>query len=467
MATTTTRTQWALEVVRGRDVGRRYPLAAGETTIGNAPGTNAHVDLADQEGASPRRMSGRQARLVATAESLAVRDLDSPGGTFVNRQRLLNGQDRALQSGDVIQVGGVQLKVGREAAEAPRPKPTEPSPSGALYTFPGGASCRTWDDFLTLAAQRWALVRDELASGRLTEHLRRTGRADLVPKREPGQTPDEALDAWLGRLPTSRSSEPELDVHPSALVVRTSAAGGVVRQSLRITNVGYRMLRSTLHVESPTPGRIRLAPELDGKPLLTIDQSDVAVEIEVPEDAASASLGTIVVAGNGGTRRVDVRFERPTAAEFPDQAAEPAVAGVPLGSKLATMPLERRMWLFPLVLVGYRFLVGLSGRLPFFASEAPGLAAPAAATGALGLLIGAALGSRGGGPLDVAASGFAGFVAGLLASALGFAAIRTVEDVVGPASSGPTLLVVWGLLGAALAAASWVAFPRRGEGDRS
>ncbi len=469
MATTTTRKTWALEIVRGREVGRRYALGAGETTIGNEPAPQSHVDLSDQEGASPRQMSGRQAVLVATAESLVVRDLESPGGTFVNRQRLLNGQDRALQPGDVIQVGGVQLRVARETEaavpvayppEPPRPKPSNAAPPTAPYTFPGGAVCRTWDDFLTLAAHRWSMVRDELASGRLTEHLRRIQRADLAPRPDPGQTADEVLDAWLGRLPAAKSSAPELDVHPTAVVVRTAATGGVVRQTLRITNVGYRLLRSTIHIESSTPGRLRLSPELNGKPMLTIDETDVGVEIEVPEGAGATDLGTIVIAGNGGTLRIAVRVERPGPVAFPVATPE----SVPADSLLATMPLEQRLWLFPMVLVGFRLLVLVSDRLPLGLPSAEagtsGLAASAIVTSVLGLLIGGVLGSRGG-LLDVAASAFAGAVVGVLASALGFAAIRSVETAAMSTSSVPTLMILWGLIGAALAAASWVASPPR------
>ena len=474
MATTTRRKYWALEVVRGRDVGRRYALGAGETTIGNEPAANSHVDLADQEGASPRRMSGRQACLVATTESLIVRDLESPGGTFVNRQRLLGGQDRTLQVGDVIQVGGVQLRVTREAEtdvpvafppEPVRPSSANGSPPAAPYTFPGGAVCRTWDDFLTLAAQRWAMVRDELASGRLTEHLRRIQRPDLAPRHEPGKTADETLDAWLGRLPATRSSAPELDVHPSALVVRTASTGGVIRQSLRITNVGYRLLRSTIQIESSTPGRLRISPELDGKPVLTIDETDVGVEIEIPEDAGVTDLGTIVIAGNGGTRRIAVRVERPRPVAFPVETAGAAVESVPADSPLAAMPLEQRLWLFPLILVGFRLLVQFSDRLPLglppTESGTTGLAATAIMMTVIGLLIGALQGRRGGGPLDVAASSFAGAVGGLLASALGFAAIRSVETAAISASSVANLMILWGLIGAILAAASWLAFPHR------
>src|SRR5947207_2221757 len=96
---------WTLEVVRGRVAGTRYALRAGETVLGNAPGGEAGLDLAPQEGESPRRMAGRQAQVVCSGQTLTLLDLDSPGGTFVNRQRLLPGQARPLASGDLVQLG--------------------------------------------------------------------------------------------------------------------------------------------------------------------------------------------------------------------------------------------------------------------------------------------------------------------------------------------------------------------------
>src|SRR5579875_3572831 len=114
---------WSLEVVRGRRAGRSYALSGGETVLGNAPAGPAGIDLADQEGDSPRRMAGRQALIAATPAGLTVRDLDSPGGTFVNSRRVLPGQSLPLREGDVIQLAGVQLRVtargqGRPATPA-------------------------------------------------------------------------------------------------------------------------------------------------------------------------------------------------------------------------------------------------------------------------------------------------------------------------------------------------------------
>src|SRR4051794_14231034 len=123
MPSNTTGYRWELEVVRGREIGRRYALDPGELLIGNALAGARGVDLAGEETNSPRRMAGRQASLTVSGETLTIRDLESPGGTFVNRQRLLAGQARALRPGDVVQVGAVQLQVRSEAARSSTPKP--------------------------------------------------------------------------------------------------------------------------------------------------------------------------------------------------------------------------------------------------------------------------------------------------------------------------------------------------------
>ncbi|MHC5544692.1 FHA domain-containing protein, partial [Singulisphaera rosea] len=183
---------WSLEVIRGRDTGHTYALAPGEMVLGNALNGTPGLDLGRHEGDGPRKMAARQASLRRSEQGLALQDLESPGGTFVNRQRLLPGQSRTLQLGDVIQLGSVQLKVVgpshpvspepiSPSAVAPPSKPNPPPPipstttttvASKASTLPtpfvlaSGATCRTWDDFLTISAQRWASLRDELSSGR-------------------------------------------------------------------------------------------------------------------------------------------------------------------------------------------------------------------------------------------------------------------------------------------------------------
>ncbi len=100
---------WVLEIVKGREEGKRYPLRPGEQVLGNALNGSPGLDLADQETSPTRRMSARHASLDISNGNALLRDLETPGGTFVNRQRLLPGQARPLQEGDLIQLAGVQL----------------------------------------------------------------------------------------------------------------------------------------------------------------------------------------------------------------------------------------------------------------------------------------------------------------------------------------------------------------------
>ncbi len=277
-------TAWSLEVVRGREVGRILALTVGENVLGNGLNGSPGLDLRDQEAGSPRRMAARQAVIEANGAELSIRDLDSPGGTFVNLQRLLAGQARRLQPGDEIQLGGVRLRLlaaaaspTRARAEAPpslpsspaavRPAPPPMPPPTAAKAAPGRPSapfsigqsvaCRTWDDFLIVAAQRWRDLRDELDSGRLADYLRQIGRTDLLPGPAAGRSSDDRLDEWLSRLPVTQASSPELDVHPASLELRT-ALGGITRHVLRITNVGFRLLRGTLRIEPAGTTWLRL-----------------------------------------------------------------------------------------------------------------------------------------------------------------------------------------------------------------
>ncbi len=116
MSTPTQSSPWSLVVVRGREVGRVYLVNAGEIVVGNALNGKPGLDLADQEGSATRRMAARHATLTCTNEEITIQDLETPGGTFVNRERLLSSRPRRLEPGDVIQLGGVQLRVERNTS---------------------------------------------------------------------------------------------------------------------------------------------------------------------------------------------------------------------------------------------------------------------------------------------------------------------------------------------------------------
>ena len=98
-----------------REIGQRFTVWPGGSFVGRADERAADVDVSDQE-AEDRRLSSRQhALIVSDGSALTVQDLNTRNGTYVNREKLKPGQHLSLVVGDVLQVGGVQLKVGRPA----------------------------------------------------------------------------------------------------------------------------------------------------------------------------------------------------------------------------------------------------------------------------------------------------------------------------------------------------------------
>jgi hypothetical protein len=516
--------RWSLAVVRGREVGRVYALPEGETLIGNFLKGAAGLDLAAQEGTTPRRMEARHAAITLSGHELAIRDLETPGGTFVNQRRLLSGQALRLKAGDVIQLGGVQLRVANlntvpepapapahsiqttapsrqarsDPAASPNSRPlapqaapapgqvvrgagqSSPSAGGRLsiaFALAGGPSCRTWDDFLVLAAQRWNDLRDELTSGRLADFLRKIQRVDLLPRAQAGRSADEQLDDWLARLPATRSSAPELDVHPEVLTVRAVAGGGITRQSLRVTNIGYRLLRCTARVEPPGTGWLRLRPEHDGRPFFTIEQTDLPIELEIPDVVEQPLAAEIVLDSNGGVRRVGVRVERPIGIAPPvEPTSDPALPESADWARSLAPRVSR-------VSNGARFLGAIAGTLGLRAVAVvsnvlpPGggssfteakLSSLALIFGVTGIVFGALLGRRQGDSRDVFAAGFAAGASGLFAAAVVYALIRSVEWPLGAWSTSPAAIgVLWAAIGAGLAAISIRVIPYRPEPPES
>ena len=129
-------------------------------------------------------------------------------------------------------------------------------------------------------------------------------------------------------------------------MIRAATAGGLICKSLRITNVGYRLLRSTVRVEPAASMSIRVAAEFSARPFLTIDHTDTPVEIELPENARSTTLGTVVVDSNGGVRRIEILLERPalnTATAEGVNGSGPVDLVIdtrPLGELIAAQPVE-------------------------------------------------------------------------------------------------------------------------------
>jgi len=504
---------WGLEVVRGREVGRVFPVGPGASlVVGGAPG--AGLDLGGQETSTTRRMAARQARLDCGPGGLAVADLDSPGGTFVNRQRVLPGSLMPLRVNDVLQLAGVHLRVvppppaaaispapapvplaarppaaptAPPTARTPAPKPaaagrptptpaspvappppvkptpapeSRPGPLPTPFRLASGLTCRSWDDFLTASAQGWGALREELTSGRLAKFLAGVGRSDLLPGTAAGPDADERLDAWLGRLPALRAAEPGLDVQPSVVRFKAVPGGGETAGALQVTSTGYRLLRSTVRVEPPTADWLRVARG----PYVTAESTVVPFQVTLPESLGAPLSATLVLESNGGSARVEVRVEPVVRTADPVPAGAVAGGGVGLGDRLAGVPATARVAGFALAGALVRAAVaagaGVGGLLGATTGERPGLAGAAVMLAAAGAAAAAwlARGDR----RDWPYAATAGAGAGVLAASLAVAACRAVEPVFGRlAESTPLAVALWAALGLAAGAASVFTFPYR------
>lgn len=447
---------WSLEVVRGLEVGHVYPVGPGRCLLGNDLNGEVGISLGPLEGSSPRKMAPKQAELLADGNTLTLRDLDSPGGTFVNRQRILPGQSRSLQHGDVIQLGSVQMKIVTNALGSisqtlkPAPLAARIGPLPSPYTLAMGTTCRTWDDFVTVSAQHWQALREELVAGKIGAFLHAISRDDLQPPAPGSNSEDERLDDWLGGLPVSKALEPDLEVHPLVVRIRAVEGGGLTRSTIVVTNTGYRLLRSTLRIEPTSAKWLRLLPPHDRGAFITAETTEVAVEVTIPEKLRSPLHATLVIDGNGGVRKVEFRLESPFKTEGPPQSA-PVVAdsiGRPVLDWLMALNPVTRALAGTASAFMMRGLIALGERLPIVGNASrPSLAGGALLFSVIGAALAGRYAIRNGEPHDLGSAAFAGGVVGVLTASIAVAACRTVEPLLG-ATTGGQSLTVWAVIGA-------------------
>jgi hypothetical protein len=100
-----------LLVMRGQKRNVEYPIFEGLNFIGRADEKPVDIDLEDQEPPDRVWCSRQHACISFESLELAIEDLNSANGTYVNRTRVYPGSKRPLAVNDVIQIGNVQMKV--------------------------------------------------------------------------------------------------------------------------------------------------------------------------------------------------------------------------------------------------------------------------------------------------------------------------------------------------------------------
>jgi hypothetical protein len=224
-------------------------------------------------------------------------------------------------------------------------------------------------------------------------------------------------------------------------------------------------LRTTVRVEPAAASWIKISAEFARGPIVTVDQTDLPIEVHIPETFDTPPSATLVLDSNGGTQRVEVRLERPAAPEvIPDApAALDSHVGVNLRGLIARQPVQLRLITWSLGAILLRVLILAASVLVGPGSEQarPPLRAVAVVLAVLGGVLGARFAWKHGELRDLPTVGFAGGIMGVLAATLLVAACRTLEPILGPGLSASSLVVclLWGAVGAALAAGSAVLAP--------
>jgi len=458
---------WSLEVVRGKEIGRSYPVVGSETVLGNALDGAKGIDLALQEGDSARRMAPRQAVIATSEQGLFLRDLDSPGGTFVNRQRLLPGQSRLLCSGDLIQLGAVQLHL----VEAGSAVDSLRHVHLFSYQLKGGLICRSWDDFLRVASQKWTDLRDELSTGRIDGWLTSIRRTDLIISAQADASADDRLDAWLGQLPSTQPATAEMEVHPKRLLIRVIPGGGTTLRSVQVANVGHRLLRMSARIEPKETRWIKVADASSGRVQTVIDSYNLPLEVSIPDRLPGSMTATLVIDGNGGSQRVDLILEAKSLADGSGGATSQTTdVGVQLHSWIRAIPLTTRSIALALGGVLLRMVVGVSSAMPgpFNQSvsnpETPRLPGVVVVFATVFALLAGVTSGRRGGAGQVAFGLISGAVSGAAFAAIMVAFCRAIEPLLGGWSTSPLAVdFLWSLIGFGLAALSMVLVPVRSK----
>ena len=105
------RVEVTIEVVNGSPDGLEIPLREGKSTIGRRPDCRVRPASA--------LVSGYHCRIYRNTDRLAIRDLSSTNGTFVNGRPISNRAMTAIRDSDRIRLGNLLFRVHRFATIHP------------------------------------------------------------------------------------------------------------------------------------------------------------------------------------------------------------------------------------------------------------------------------------------------------------------------------------------------------------
>jgi predicted component of type VI protein secretion system len=147
---------YVLQVVRGRSASTTLKLADGVTSIGRHD--NCLIRIKSSQ------VSRRHCEVIEVADKIAIRDLGSSNGTFVNGKKI-SGQ-QVLKHGDELTLGAVTLRVAKLG------QPASPAPQGAPDVAPKATDTAVVDAIVDDEPEEFEMEFDEAD---------REGELDAIP----------------------------------------------------------------------------------------------------------------------------------------------------------------------------------------------------------------------------------------------------------------------------------------------
>ncbi len=117
------------------------------------------------------------------------------------------------------------------------------------FVFPGGRSCRSFDELALACQEEWTAAREMLRHGHLGNFFSGLGRGDLAAAaKEAAKFPeaDLGLNQLLEALPTQVLAEPRLSLETQEINLGVLEVGGERRFCLHMENQGMRLISGTI-----------------------------------------------------------------------------------------------------------------------------------------------------------------------------------------------------------------------------
>ncbi|HTU91078.1 MAG TPA: hypothetical protein VMF69_13455 [Gemmataceae bacterium] len=207
------------------------------------------------------------------------------------------------------------------------------------FVFPGGHSCRSFDELALACQEEWAAARDLLRKGFLENFFSALGRGDLaLAAREAAKFPeaDLGLNQLLETLPTQVLAEPRLSLETQEINLGVLEVGGERRIRLHLENQGMRLISGSI---TCVDASWLALGDAAGNQKHFHFQHDMDVPLRVRSDKLRANNkpleAHLEIESNGGSFIVTVRAQVPVkpfpsgvlaGANSPRQAAEKAKA---------------------------------------------------------------------------------------------------------------------------------------------